>query len=306
MGVSLKKNMTGCRIAVVGDSYTFGQHVAYDRTWVHLLEEGLDSKCQVLNFGVGGYGVDQMYLRYQKDIRSWSPDIVVLAFIEDDATRRSLAVYSFLLFPDGTMPFVKPRFALRNGELNVVNYPLASSDEVFATPSIHELPFIEYDYNYRATEWNRAAWRYLNGSYAFRLLLSLHPPYEPERPEISREEAKAINRELFLRFTENVRADGALPVVVHLPTDMDFPIPPGAPLSLQILRDANIPHLDLRRCLSERDPADIFRPIEKGGHYSEEGNRQVAQCLLDPIRAQLDARAVRNRGHSPPIRMVVP
>lgn len=95
-------------------------------------------------------------------------------------------------------------------------------------------------------------------------------------------------------------------MVAYLPAETDYPIPPWNPIGLKSLRDANIPHLDLRDCMGKRDPAALFNPPEKGGHYSEEGNRQVAQCLLDPIRAQLDARAVQNRGYSPPRRMAVP
>lgn len=51
-GVSLKQNSPGCRIAVVGDSYTFGENVGYEYTYASLLEKALDSRCQVVNFGV--------------------------------------------------------------------------------------------------------------------------------------------------------------------------------------------------------------------------------------------------------------
>lgn len=87
-------------------------------------------------------------------------------------------------------------------------------------------------------------------------------------------------------------------MVAYLPAETDYPHLPWTPIGLKILRDADIPHFDLRDCLGKTDPAALFNPPDKGGHYSEEGNRQVAQCLLDPIRAQLDVLTMRKRGHS--------
>jgi len=54
------------RVALVGDSFTFGMEVPYEDTWGAQLERALAGDVQVLNFGVDGYGVDQAYLRYRK------------------------------------------------------------------------------------------------------------------------------------------------------------------------------------------------------------------------------------------------
>ena len=67
------------RIALVGDSFTFGEDVTYEETWGYFLEKELGSQFQVLNFGVAGYGVDQSFLRYEKDVRKWKPKIVIFA-----------------------------------------------------------------------------------------------------------------------------------------------------------------------------------------------------------------------------------
>ena len=42
-----------CRIAIVGDSHTFGENVAFEDTWGSVLESTPQGYCQVLNFGVG-------------------------------------------------------------------------------------------------------------------------------------------------------------------------------------------------------------------------------------------------------------
>ena len=83
------------RIAIVGDSFTFGLEVPYGQTWGHQLEVLLGPGVQVLNFGVDGYGVDQAFMRYQRDVAAWRPDVAILSVIDDDL-RRTMGVYGFL------------------------------------------------------------------------------------------------------------------------------------------------------------------------------------------------------------------
>ena len=288
VGESFQEVSSTCRIALVGDSYTFGEVVRYEDTWGYRMQQQLGSRCQVLNFGVGGYGVDQMYLRYLKDVRAWHPDLVILGFINHDVIR-TMAIYIFLMFPDGGMPFAKPRFVLQDGELEVLNRPLPSIPEMLAKASIRDLPFIEYDINYKETEWDRPDWRYANRSYVFRLLTSLHPLYERERPQISDRATEEINRRIYEEFMKAVTKDGGVPVIVYLPADTDYPIPSWEPIGLKILREAGIPHHDLRACVGAAlAPGELFNPAERGGHYSPRGNQVVSDCLFQEVQALRD------------------
>ena len=57
------------RIALFGDSFTYGSNVPYENTWGYYLENNLKQcglNTEVLNFGVGAYGMDQAYLRWVK------------------------------------------------------------------------------------------------------------------------------------------------------------------------------------------------------------------------------------------------
>jgi hypothetical protein len=139
------------RVAAVGDSFTFGLEVRYEETWAHQLELALGSEFQVLNFGVDGYGVDQAYLRYRRDVAAWHPEIVILGVIDDDF-RRTMCVYGFLCFPGFGMPFSKPRFVLTEQGLAPLNLPLAAPDSIFARPSIAELPFLTFDGSFDPVE----------------------------------------------------------------------------------------------------------------------------------------------------------
>ncbi|MHC4493935.1 MAG: SGNH/GDSL hydrolase family protein, partial [Planctomycetota bacterium] len=56
------------RIAVFGDSYTYGAEVRDEDSWPRVLERDLGERgipTEVLNFGVGAYGMGQAYLRWR-------------------------------------------------------------------------------------------------------------------------------------------------------------------------------------------------------------------------------------------------
>jgi len=77
-------------IALVGDSFTFGSGVNTDETYGAVLETTTNNA--VYNFGMPGFGIDQMWLSARHQALPLKPSFVVMAFIEDDF-RRSLVAY---------------------------------------------------------------------------------------------------------------------------------------------------------------------------------------------------------------------
>jgi hypothetical protein len=77
-------------IVAVGDSYTFGDEVSDQYTWPALLES--NTSAVVINGGVFGYGLDQSFLRAEKLVEEYSPDILIVSFIMDDISRCTLSV----------------------------------------------------------------------------------------------------------------------------------------------------------------------------------------------------------------------
>ena len=69
---------TGSRVAVLGDSFTFGLGVANDETFVSRLNAGSDDRRQYLNLGVPGYSTDQELLLLRKTGKALKPDSVLL------------------------------------------------------------------------------------------------------------------------------------------------------------------------------------------------------------------------------------
>jgi hypothetical protein len=67
------------RVVVLGDSISFGEGVADERTFSALLEERLPG-LEVVNLAVGGYGSDQALIRLEEEGLRYRPDVVVLGF----------------------------------------------------------------------------------------------------------------------------------------------------------------------------------------------------------------------------------
>ena len=77
------------RVAVLGDSVTFGQGVATPDTFCAALDRHLaarrpDLKVRVFNFGVCGYSVKEMAATLRRRASDVQPDLVVLAIIFSD------------------------------------------------------------------------------------------------------------------------------------------------------------------------------------------------------------------------------
>jgi hypothetical protein len=71
-----------------GDSFTFGYGVNNDDTALNLLAKKIRNKFNVQNYGVGGYGIELMYLRLTEFIDEINPgDLVVFSPVSQDLGR---------------------------------------------------------------------------------------------------------------------------------------------------------------------------------------------------------------------------
>ncbi len=76
------------RIAVFGDSITFGNFLRADATYPAQLQRRLENHrpdYEVLNFGVGGYDILQNVAAIEARVAAFEPDVVVLGFCLNDA-----------------------------------------------------------------------------------------------------------------------------------------------------------------------------------------------------------------------------
>lgn len=289
-GVTLSTRTGTTRVALVGDSYTFGMEVPFESSWAHLIEEPLGSGVQVLNFGVDGYGVDQSYLRYGRDVRPWHPDLVVFGFINHDFYR-TMAVYPFIDFPEWGFPFAKPRFASDPGRaLAPLNLPVLSSDAIMAKNRVSDLPYLAYDRGYRADDWRR---RWYHGSFLVRLLLSRFAPDPGLTSEVSDEARVSLSARILEALLADATREGGKVILVFFPSRADFE-PNGRQTTphqrvkaavFSALEQKGIPVVDLTSCLTTTPISKMF--IEGRPHYSPAGNAAVAACVMPILEKEL-------------------
>ena len=117
--IPVERAAPGLRVALFGDSFTFGDEVGQEQTWGAALERRLADRgvaAEVLNFGANAYGMDQAYLRWRRDGRRYRPDVVVFGFQGEDVLR-NVNVFRPLYFERSEVPLSKPRFVERGGAL---------------------------------------------------------------------------------------------------------------------------------------------------------------------------------------------
>jgi hypothetical protein len=248
---------------------------------------------QVLNFGVDGYGVDQMFLRYQRDVRPWRPDVVVIGFIGDDLLR-SMSVYPFVSF--GWPGFVvKPRFVLDDAELRLLNTPLPAPEEVLGTKRIRDLPFIDYDLGYATNDWS---WRWSQTPFLVRLLISLSPHWRTGDRLASTEATVSLNRKLIKSLRDMIDHDGAAAVFVEMSdlgstTGEWYGHQPRGGLVDATLLGTQIALIDVAPCLSKLSKAE--RRMPSGYHFTGKGNAAIAECTAGPIASRLKMVPAQDR-----------
>ena len=205
------------RIAVFGDSFTAGDDVNDDEVWGYLLERELNEagiRSEVLNFGVGAYGMGQAYLRWQHLGKSFSPDIVIFG-LQPENLKRNVNVFRQLLHRSGPA-FSKPRFALIDDELQLLNVPTLPPEQlmdVFENFGDHPLAPFEFYYQSRF----RAA-RWWSASRLISLVFEALRQAEGE-PDIYTpgSEGGELGKAIIDAFAQDVLEDDAEFIVLHLP-----------------------------------------------------------------------------------------
>lgn len=112
--ITLRKPPGTIRIAVLGDSFTEAQQVAFESTFCAVMQRKL-GEClrpgavQVLDFGVDGYGTTQELVTLERRVWQFDPDAIVLAFFSGNDFRNN----SVALEGDQCRPF----FVVRDGNI---------------------------------------------------------------------------------------------------------------------------------------------------------------------------------------------
>jgi len=311
------------RIALFGGSFTAG---GADQGWWKVVDSQVNAqglKAEILNFGVGGYAIDQAYLRWKQQGAGFHPQIVIYGF-------SSCFCYDDLNFlrmikdPSSGIPFAKPRFTLDSkNELQLLNVPTPKPEDVTAfVAGLEKWPLLPYEYffdpsDYRASPWrkillfslieakiNAIKPRYVRPSAHDKAVTSLFvdPSLEPARLAV----------EILKQFKKEVEDSGGIFLMVHLPSVPDLAwlrdkktLPFASLLdSMQKIAPVIQPESRMFETMGGREFSSFFND----GHYREELNdavgKTVASFLIEhfdsngrPIQPALNAQADQKPAH---------
>ncbi|MEO8196418.1 MAG: SGNH/GDSL hydrolase family protein [Thermoanaerobaculia bacterium] len=249
--VAFEKTPGTLRIAIFGDSFTFGEDVSDDETFAHQLELLLPGT-EVLNFGVHGYGHDQELLYLREALPLYHPDVVLIGHVTDDSMRNMLAFRGF----------AKPWFRLAGGSLELHATPVPTPAD-FLAAEVWGSRFL--DLLKMARE--RLLWRWGD-----RI---------GETDRLTDTILSAIFRE--------ARAAGARPGIALLPVwgelGVASPAPlPGEQFVAAIAAREGIPCLALRPLFVER--ARLGTEFERREHWRPLEHRLAAAGIADFLRRE--------------------
>jgi hypothetical protein len=112
-------------VTTYGDSFAFSRHVNDDETWQWYLSERTGTN--VVNYGVGNYGIDQAFLRLQREFRRQSSKVVVMMVVPETISR-IVNIWKHYSEYGNTLGF-KGRFVLEDGNLKWLDNPIHRPDE---------------------------------------------------------------------------------------------------------------------------------------------------------------------------------
>ena len=284
------------RIATFGDSFTYGSDVELGENWAKRIP-AINPAIEVLNYGVGGYGVDQAYLRYLRSGAEFHPHMILIGYMGENIGRHVNVYRGFYTGHYLDWFLTKPRFRMEKGQLVLIPNPLRSLDDYRR---------LRDDERTVLTELGRNDFHYVGhygaGPFDFSPTIRLvkmvraridlkrqRPIFKMDGRYDERSEAYAITVAILDAFYRKVLEAGALPIIVVFPDVYDQQRGrDGKPRRYAALLN-DFERKGYRYIVAE----DALEPVQqrytiddlsvKWGHYSILGNDIVAHHILKTL-----------------------
>lgn len=309
-----------------GDSYTFGRQINDNETWQYFLAKSL--KCNVTNFGVGNYGLDQAYLRFKREMPRLNGSIVIIGIVPE-TIRRNLSVWKHYFEFGNTFGF-KPRFVMADGNLQLIPNCISSEQEFFRIKEhlseirkndyFYKNKFRKYIFTFPYTFSLLRNFRlkmpllfYYGGAY---ILETLKINWKKSRASLTvkskvafdlkdkisyyqKKELLELTLKILEVFAQDVRSKKMVPVFVILPEydDLEYIRKTGDVFYDSLLKPASglMDVLDLGKELLKIDKLEgIFSNKDYGGHYNSKGNEIVGEAIY---RYLVQRRILNNKNY---------
>ncbi len=279
------------RIALFGDSFTHSDDVPYEDSLGAQLEKGLRAagiRAEVLNFGVGGYGLDQAMLRYAVQGKAFAPDVVVMGF-QPENLKRNLNLLRPLYDPRTRLPFAKSRFIFEGDGISLINVPVLPPEQVAETlRDLEHWPLLPHEHFYDPAAYQGAWWRHSK-----MLATMVDMQVKQDDPWVLKRilyrdgsDDQKLGWAVIQAFAQEVAANGAEFKIVHLPTPVEMDVQRRlGRWPYQVFLDALDDSYDV-----VHPEQELLAAVEKDGlsamfegHYTAAGNRIIAEHLQAEI-----------------------
>ncbi|MFQ5647110.1 MAG: SGNH/GDSL hydrolase family protein [bacterium] len=279
------------RIMLFGDSFTHCDDVAFEKSWGYYLEKNLQTAgipAEVINLGVGGYGMDQALLRWRKLGRRFSADLVIFGFMPDNV-KRNVNMFRKMIYPPTGIPFSKPRFIEEGDSLKPVNAPTVPLGKLMETlRNFNDWKFAPYEFFFHPGDFQKHFWqksRFISLTGRVLEYLTQGKFSSKGRADVYfslKSEPARISLKIIRKFKQEVEAAGAHFMIVHLISDefLGYLLKGEKLVYREMLKELDKhyqvihPESDLLKAARNSSSASLFR-----GHYSPKGNRVVADSV---------------------------
>ena len=294
------------RIASFGDSFTHGDEVENKYTWQSQMSAKKEN-LEVLNFGVGGYGLDQAFLRYKEDGLFYRPNIVLAGYMTENIAR-NVNAYRPFYFPETAGPLAKPRFIVDGNGLELLDNPIQKKEEYYRlliNPEKVLSRLGEKDFYYQ-TKYHKSAVDVLP---SVRLFKILH--YEFFKEKVFKDgdynvssEAFKVTTKIFDEFVDTALENQSLPLILVFPNRLDLYRygnfrTKGYQALLDYFEEKEYLYVDLFDAFNKLGSGRHMDDFYAQAHYSPLGNELIASYLLSYLKDNnlLDQKSVYSKMH---------
>ncbi len=290
------------RICTFGDSFTHCDDVGNDSTWQVFMESSMPN-LEVLNFGVGAYGLDQAYVRYRNKGRRYKTDFVFIGFMPENIFRMVNTFRAFYQADTG-LPLSKPRFVLHEDGIVLLPNPLPSLADYRALledPKAQTSKMGVHDYFY-LQRYTSGILDLSPGMRLFKMIMERVAMYfsgnEPIKKGVYNESSEAfeVTLKVFDLFYRSCQ-EHATPVILVFPYmgNMQQALRNGpkeyAPL-LEYFDTKGYRYIDLMDAFEPELRQGNLDELFAGLHYSARANRIVAAHVLNYIEGCMQQQGV--------------
>ncbi len=245
-----------------------------------------DANTESANFGTMLFTLDQCLLAYRYSLNRYKPDVLVVGIDELPMNGLQNMFIPFRNHEETNMPFLKPRFELKDGSLRLVRFAPNTLATLAGTPAVLDTLSRKDFYYYNYESYRRFG--FLPLSYGLRSLyikcINFLNYFADDR------QSDLLAESLMNDMVSEARQNGARVIFLVLP-DKKSTAPSGVYRYLPDVQGNKMKHLiaegftiiDGREIFrkSGRAESEIFQADEK--HYKPAANRMIAEVLRKSI-----------------------